>query len=64
MKQPDKYNPLLTIASLLSILFMFMVMAVLSAAQAIFVSVVYHNINGDPIKNFDEQFADKLFRSK
>lgn len=48
----------------LAILGLFMVMAVSSAAQAIFVSAVYHNINGDPVKNFDEQFADNLFRSK
>ncbi|HSZ31680.1 MAG TPA: DUF6159 family protein [Puia sp.] len=42
----------------------FLVMAVSSAAQTIFVSAVYQNMNGDPIKNFDEKFADNLFRSK
>ena len=42
----------------------FFVMAVSSAAQTIFVSAVYHNMNGDPVKNFDVQFANNLFRTK
>jgi hypothetical protein len=48
----------------LAVLGAFFVMAVLSAAQTIFVSAVYHNMNGDPIKNFNEQFAESLFRTK
>jgi Family of unknown function (DUF6159) len=55
-------NPILGI--ILMVLGIFFVMAVSSAAQTIFISAVYHNINGDPIKNFDEQFADNLFRTK
>jgi hypothetical protein len=49
---------------ILSVFGLFMVIAVSSAARTIFVSAVYHNMNGDPVKNFDEQFADNLFRSK
>jgi hypothetical protein len=49
---------------ILMVLGAFLVMAVSSAAQTIFVSAVYQNMNGDPIKNFDEKFADNLFRSK
>ena len=39
-------------------------MAVSGAAQAIFISAVYHDLNGDPVKNFKEKFAENLFRSK
>jgi hypothetical protein len=42
----------------------FLVIAVMSAAQTIFISAVYHNMNGDPVKNFNEHFADHLFRQK
>ncbi len=55
-------NPIAGI--ILMVLGAFLVMAVSSAAQTIFVSAVYQNMNGDPIKNFDEKFADNLFRSK
>jgi Family of unknown function (DUF6159) len=48
----------------LAILGLFFVTAVSSAAQVIFISAVYHNMNGDPVKNFNEQFADNLFRTK
>lgn len=55
-------NPI--VGFILTVLGAFLVMAVSSAAQTIFVSAVYQNMNGDPIKNFDEKFADNLFRSK
>jgi hypothetical protein len=55
-------NPIAGI--ILMALGVFLVMAVSSAAQTIFVSAVYHNMNGDPVKNFDEQFTENLFRSK
>ncbi|HMH31673.1 MAG TPA: DUF6159 family protein [Puia sp.] len=42
----------------------FFVMSVLSAAQTIFVSAVYHNINGDPVKQFNEKFSENLFSKK
>jgi len=43
---------------------MFIVMSVLSAAQTIFISAVYHNINGDVNKHFDQQLVDGLFVQK
>jgi len=55
-------NPMLGI--ILGALGLFFVMAVSSAAQIIFISAVYHNMNGDPVKNFNEQFAENLFRTK
>ena len=55
-------HPLLGIV--LALLGLFFVLSVMSAAQTIFISAVYHNMNGDPVKNFDEKFADNLFRSK
>ncbi|MFI5192523.1 MAG: DUF6159 family protein [Chitinophagales bacterium] len=55
-------HPLLGIA--LGVLGIFLVMAVSGAAQTIFISAVYHDLNGDPVKNFNEKFAENLFRSK
>jgi MFS family permease len=48
----------------LAVLGLFFVISVMSAAQTIFISAVYHNMNGDPVKNFDEKFAENLFRTK
>jgi hypothetical protein len=42
----------------------FIIMAILSAAQTIFISAVYHNINGDVTKHFDQQLVDGLFTQK
>jgi hypothetical protein len=42
----------------------FIIMAILSAAQTIFISAVYHNINGDVNKYFDQQLVDGLFVGK
>ena len=48
----------------LAVLGILIVAAILSAAQTIFVSAVYHNINGDPFKHYDQQMVDKLFEKK
>ena len=48
----------------LFILGVFTVLVVMSAARTIFVSAVYHNINGDPVKHFNQQLADNLFVNK
>ncbi|HMC84860.1 MAG TPA: DUF6159 family protein [Chitinophagaceae bacterium] len=37
---------------------------IISAAQTIFVSSIYHNITGDPVENYNQQFVDNLFISK
>jgi hypothetical protein len=42
----------------------FAVVAVISAAEVIFVSAVYHNINGDPVAHFNQQAIDNLFVHK
>lgn len=42
----------------------FSVVAIFSAAQTIFISAVYHNINGDPVKHFNQELADNLFTEK
>ena len=39
----------------------FLVMAIISAAQTIFVSAVYHNVTNDPITHFSQQMIDGLF---
>ncbi len=43
---------------------MLLTLAAISAAKMIFVSAVYHNINGDPVKHFNQQLADNLFIQK
>ena len=48
----------------LFILGVFTILVVMSAARTIFISAVYHNINGDPVKHFNQQLADNLFVSK
>lgn len=49
---------------LLFIVGLFSILVVMSAAKTIFISAVYHNINGDPIKHFNQQLADNLFEHK
>jgi hypothetical protein len=48
----------------LFVLGVFTILVVMSAARTIFVSAVYHNINGDPVKHFNQQLADNLFVNK
>jgi hypothetical protein len=42
----------------------FTLTVVLSATRAIFISAVYHDINGDPVKHFNQRFSDNLFLEK
>lgn len=42
----------------------FVVYAIFSATQMIFVSAVYHNINDEPVAHFDKQLIDGLFSEK
>jgi len=49
---------------ILFVLCAFSILVVMSATKMIFVSAVYHNINGDPIKHFNQQLADNLFEHK
>jgi hypothetical protein len=48
----------------LAVLGAFIVMAVMSAVETIFISAVYHNINNEPVKQFDGQLLDNLFERK
>lgn len=48
----------------LAILGAFIITAIFSAAQTIFVSAVYHNITDEPVKHFNQQMIDGLFQKK
>jgi hypothetical protein len=52
------------IGILLGVLGVLFVAAVMSAAQTIFISAVYHNITGDPVEHFDQQMINNLFVHK
>ena len=52
------------VGGILFILSLFSILVIMSAAKTIFISAVYHNINGDPIKHFNQQLADNLFERK
>ena len=46
------------------VLGVFSVLVLVSAVRTIFISAVYHGLNGDPVKHFNQQFADNLFVQK
>jgi hypothetical protein len=48
----------------LALISVFIIVAVVSASQTIFVSAIYHNINGDPVEHFNDQFVNNLFEHK
>jgi hypothetical protein len=48
----------------LALLGTFLVIAVISATETIFISMVYHKINGDPVKYLNEQMVENLFVQK
>jgi hypothetical protein len=48
----------------LALLSFFVIMAIISAAQTIFISAVYHNITGDPVEHVNQQLVDNLFVHK
>lgn len=48
----------------LAVIGLFIVFSIISAAEMIFVSAVYHNINGDITKHFDQQQIEDLFSKK
>jgi len=52
------------VAIFLAVLGVLFVAAVMSAIRTIFISAVYHNINGDPIDYFNQQMIDDLFVQK
>lgn len=48
----------------LAIVGVFSIIAIISATQTIFISAVYHNVTGDPVKHFNQQMVDQLFDRK
>ncbi len=56
------FHPIAGIA--LAIVGAFLVISIISAAQVIFVSAVYHNINGNLDDHFNQQMVDGLFEKK
>ena len=56
------FNPL--VGGILAVLGILLVSAIISAAQTVFVSAVYHNVTGDPTDHFNQQMIDSLFVSK
>ena len=49
---------------LLAVMGALLVFAIISAAQTIFISAVYHNVTGDPVKHFNQNMIDNLFERK
>ena len=56
------FDPIAGVA--LAIVGAFLVISIISAAQTIFVSAVYHNIDGDLDKHFNQQIVNELFEKK
>jgi hypothetical protein len=55
-------NPIAGIA--FGILGVMTVLAIISAARTVFISAVYHNVTGDPVEHFNQNFIDTLFVKK
>jgi hypothetical protein len=48
----------------LAVVGVFLVISIISAAQTVFVSAIYHNIDGDLDKHFNQQLVNDLFQGK
>jgi Na+/H+-translocating membrane pyrophosphatase len=48
----------------IAILAVVSLLTIMSALKTIFISAVYHNVNGDPVELYNQQFIDNLFVSK
>jgi hypothetical protein len=55
-------NPI--VGFVFAIMGIFIIVAIFSAARTIFISAVYFNINDEPVKHFDQQMLDNLFKEK
>jgi hypothetical protein len=47
-----------------AVLAILLLSTIVSAAQTIFISSVYHNVTGDPVEHYNQQFIDNLFEFK
>ncbi|MDE3183763.1 MAG: hypothetical protein KGM16_10125 [Bacteroidota bacterium] len=54
-----------TIAGIAIGILLFLLMSVMiSTVKTIFISAIYHNITGDPVELYNQQFIDNLFEAK
>ena len=49
---------------LIAVLGILLLLTIMSAVKTIFISAVYHNVNGDPVELYNQQFIDNLFEYK
>lgn len=48
----------------IGVLGLLLLMTIVSALKTIFISAIYHNVNGDPVELYNQQFIDNLFETK
>ena len=54
-----------TIAGIVIGVLLFLLMSVMiSMVKTIFISAIYHNITGDPVELYNQQFIDTIFETK
>jgi hypothetical protein len=49
---------------LIAVLGILLLLTIMSAVKTIFISAIYHNVNGDPVELYNQQFIDNLFEYK
>lgn len=49
---------------IVGLLGVFTIIVIFNAAKIVFVSAIYYNINGDPVKHYNQALADSLFVEK
>ena len=48
----------------IGVLLLLLFSIIMSAVKTIFISAIYHNITGDPVELYNQQFIDNLFETK
>jgi small-conductance mechanosensitive channel len=48
----------------LGVLLLLLFSVIMSTVKTIFVSAIYHNVTGDPVELYNQQFIDNLFETK
>ena len=48
----------------IAVLGILLLLTIMSAVKTIFISAIYHNVNGDPVELYNQQFIDNLFEYK
>jgi hypothetical protein len=48
----------------IGVLLLLLVSVIMSTVKTIFISAIYHNITGDPVELYNQQFIDNLFETK